>query len=214
MKLGVIHASRAAVDVVAEAYQRAEPTWEITHLLDDGVMRMLQSRDWPRAHARLDALAQDLRRTYGVEAILLTCSALPLAVVEALGVEKIDVPMARRAVALGPRVGVLATFPATQETTREMLRHFGPNAEIVEEADAEALRLLLAGDSAGHDARVRQTLARFRGRVDVLVLAQVSMARFRDEAEQLLGVPVLESLSTSLEALRAKARPGANADAS
>jgi Asp/Glu/hydantoin racemase len=45
---------------------------------------------------------------------------------------------------------------------------------------------------------VLATAERFRGRVDVLVLAQVSMARLAKQIEVRLGVPVLESLSTSL----------------
>ncbi|MDX2267717.1 MAG: hypothetical protein NW208_06395 [Bryobacter sp.] len=202
MKLGVIHASRAAVDVVAEYYARAEPGWEITHLLDDGVMRMLRARDWAAAQARLEQHRDDLRRTYGVEQVMVTCSALPLAVVEAMGVHKIDVAMARRAGEVGRRIGVLATFASTQETTREMILAFHPDAEIVEVLEEAALVSLLAGDVAAHDARFFAAVEQFRGRVDVLVLAQVSMARLREEAERRLGVPVLESLSTSLEGLQ------------
>jgi len=42
--------------------------------------------------------------------------------------------------------------------------------------------------------------------VDSIVLAQVSMARVRTAAAELVSVPVLSSFDTSLEAIRASAR--------
>jgi Asp/Glu/hydantoin racemase len=208
MNLAIIHASRAAVDPVAEYYKAHAPGWELTNLLDDGVMRMLLVRDWAKARRRLLQLVQDAEREYGAEAILLTCSALPIEELELLRretklrVDKIDEAMAREAVQAGRRVGILSTFPSTQETTRGLLLATAGNKqiELVEVLEAAALQALLAGDVARHDELFFGAVEQFRGRVDCLVLAQVSMARLAAETERRLGVPVFESLSSSFRA--------------
>lgn len=206
-RLTILHASRAAVDPVATFYAAQQPEWQITNILDDGIMRCLRSRDWDRAVLLLEGWAARADDSYGADAILITCSALPVESLLALKgrvgkpLFKIDEPMARLAVQTGERIGVLSTFPATRETTNDLLRWAagGKEITIVEELEEVALQKLLAGDERGHDEMVLATAERFRGRVDVLVLAQVSMARLAKEIEGRLGVPVLESLSTSLQ---------------
>lgn len=211
-RLTILHASRAAVDPVAEYYAAQAPEWEITNILDDGVMRLLRARDWEGAGKRLFRWIEEARDAYEAEAILLTCSALPVVGLQRLKdmapcpVMKIDEAMAKKAVAAGRRIGVLATFPATKETANDLLRWAAGDREIelVEELEAAALDALLQGDAQRHDELLLAAVERFRGRVDALVLAQVSMARLAQEAERRLGAPVFESLSTSLEALRAE----------
>ncbi len=205
-RLTILHASRAAVDPVATYYAAMRPEWQITNILDDGIMRLLREREWEVAVARLCDWAKVASDVYGADAILITCSALPVPALLDLKrrVEqpliKIDEPMAGLAVERGSRIGVLSTFPATRETTNELLRWAAGDREIHLEAELEAgaLQTLLAGDAAKHDEMVLAAVERFRGRVDVLVLAQVSMARLANEIEARLGIPVLESLSTSL----------------
>jgi len=209
----ILHASRAAVDCVAEYYAAQAPEFEFTHLLDDGVMRTLKARDWPRAGKRLLAMAEDARREYGASQAVLTCSAYPtkelaeLKAASPIPMFKIDEPMARAAVHASPRIGILSTFPATKDTARDLLqdaaRSEGREVELVELLDAEALQALLQGDRETHDTRFFDACRNLASqKIGVLVLAQVSMARLRDEAARITGVPVFESLSTSLAALR------------
>jgi Asp/Glu/hydantoin racemase len=210
----VLHASRAAVDCVAEHYAAGAPEIEFTHLLDDGVMRMLNIQDWARAGRRLLRMAEEGRAEYGATHAVLTCSAYPpaeLAILKQaapIPLFKMDEPMAQRAVETARRIGVLSTFPSTSRTTRELVleaaRRAGAEVELVEELDFEALRALLAGDRATHDARFLAACGRMAAqKPEVLVLAQVSMARLKDDAARIVGAPALESLSSSLEELRA-----------
>ncbi len=206
MRLAILHASRAAVDPVANFYQSQQPTWQINHLLDDGIMRSLNARLWPEATARILHHLHDLHHTYQSTAALITCSALPVTSLHHLQnlspipVEKIDVPMARLALEHGPRIGILSTFPATQQTTRDLLLHTAglQPIELTEVCAPNALEALLAGDTARHDQLFFEALNAFDGKIDTLVLAQVSMARLAAPAVARLNVPVLESLSTSL----------------
>lgn len=214
-RAAVLHASRAAVDCVAEYYAAQAPEIEFTHLLDDGVMRMLNAKDWSRAGNRLVRMAEEARGEYGVTQAVLTCSAYPPDALAALKnaapvpMFKLDEPMARQAVATGRRIAILSTFPSTRETARELVlgaaSAAGAQVDLIEELDYDALRALLGGDRETHDARFRAACERLAAqKPDVLVLAQVSMARLKPDAARITGVPVLESLSSSLEELRSR----------
>jgi Asp/Glu/hydantoin racemase len=209
----ILHASRAAVDCVAEYYAAQAPEIEFTHLLDDGVMRMLRAEDWPNAIRRLAAMADMARAEYGSSCGVLTCSALPPKALDELKQRspiplfKIDEPMARLAVRTATNIGVLSTFPATQQTTHDLLvaeaRRAGIQITLVEQMNAAPLQALLAGDRETHDRLFFESCECFAQRdIGVLVLAQVSMARLAPAVRERLGIPVLESLSTSLDVLR------------
>ncbi len=145
---------------------------------------------------------------------LLTCSALPVEALEriravaSIPVIKIDEPMARAAVRRGRHVAVVATFPATVETTQELLAAAasGP-LEVRSVLAAEALQALLRGDRAAHDRlffdAVDTALAQ---PADSLVLAQVSMARLHDEVQARTKVPVFSSLRSSLDEVQRMVR--------
>ncbi len=212
--VALIHASRAAVDPVTQYYSAQAPELELTNLLDDGVMRMLRKGDFDAASTRLSEMLALARQTYQAEVALLTCSAVPVERLEELRrsagmkVLKIDEPMCEAAVASGARIGVITTFPPTSATTRGLLAgaagRAGKTIEIVEELVPEALKALLAGDEAAHDAELLQAAERLAGRrPEVVVLAQVSMARLSQQVSARVGVPVLSSLASSLEAIRA-----------
>ena len=211
MTAALIHASRAALDPVSRYYAANEPGWTLVNLLDDGVMRRLDGRDTEGAERRLASMVSTAHQEYGAQSALITCSALSARGMGAIRaaapvpVVKIDEPMARAAVLEGRRIGVLATFPATVETTRELLETAaGVPLEIQVELAAEALRALLDGGEAAHDAIFFQALDRLAAwRPDAIVLAQVSMARLHEAARRRAGVPVFSSLASSLDAMRA-----------
>jgi Asp/Glu/hydantoin racemase len=120
---------------------------------------------------------------------------------------KIDYPMARRAVRAGRRVGVAATFPPTLVPTSRLLREAakeaGAEIEIVEEVAPGAYAALLANDTKTHDELLAAAVENLQDKdVSAVVLAQVSMARTLPLIERTARVPVLNSLHTSLEAIR------------
>jgi Asp/Glu/hydantoin racemase len=117
---------------------------------------------------------------------------------------KIDDAMIAEAVAGGTRIGVVATNPTTLEPTRQLLQAQAEAAE--KQIDVElvlvegALPALLSGDGATHDKLVKQAVLELSGRVDVVVLAQASMARVMEvipEADR--RVPVLSSPHLALD---------------
>jgi Asp/Glu/hydantoin racemase len=212
-KVAFIHTSPAAIGPLMQFYTEAAPELEVTNLLDDGLLRLLAAKDAATAEARLRDMLEVAAGTYGAEAAMVTCSSVSKEMVEniaggfALPVLKIDYPMARRAVRAGRKIGVAATFPPTLVPTRRLLaeaaEEIGAGIEVVEDVTPEAYDALLAGDAARHDELLLDAVSRLEGRgVSAIVLAQVSMARVLPKLDGRVGVPVLSSLHTSLEAIR------------
>ena len=122
-------------------------------------------------------------------------------------VVRIDEEMCREAARLGVRVGVLAALPTTLAPTKHTLsrvaREMGRHVEFVDGlvdafgADQERFRALLI-DAAKAMAE----------RVDVIVLAQGSMAYVERDIEAAVGKPTLSSprfgAAAPKDALRAK----------
>jgi Asp/Glu/hydantoin racemase len=212
-KIALIHASRAAVDLVTRYYTQAAPELEITNLLDDGLLRLLESGDPERARRRLGEMLAAARETYGAEAALLTCSAVSLPMLAELrreagiAVLKIDESMCEAAVRAGSRIGLLVSFLPSSSTTQSLLaasaERIGTTIEIVEEQAPEALTALLAGDPTTHEELLLAAADRLaRKNPDVIVLAQVSMASLAPRLTARLGLPVFSSLALSLETMR------------
>ncbi len=221
-KVAFIHTSPAAVGPVTAYYGSAAPEIEAYNLLDDGLLRLFAGNDRGAVEARLLEMIRSAAAAYGVEAALLTCSAVEASSLRVLRakagvpVVKIDEEMARQAVRRGRRLGVVVTFAPTREPTRALLqaaaRDAGADVTLVEEILPGALEALLAGDVARHDEEVLAAAGRLAvAGVDAIVLAQVSMARVLAAVEAGVSVPVISSLRTSLDDLRGALGAGAAA---
>jgi len=224
-RVAFVHTSPAAVAPTTAFYAAEAPDVEVCNLLDDGLLRLLRAGQQREVAARLLRTIRDAASDYGVEAALLTCSAIDTAGMQALRAEagvpvvKVDEAMARQAVALGRRLGVVVTFAGTREPTTALLLDAARAAGVVislrEEVVPAAYDALLAGELARHDAEVLAAVQRLAvAGAEVVVLAQVSMARVLGAAEAAVAVPIVSSLRGSLEDLRAAlgpAPPGARA---
>jgi len=195
-------------------YGEQAPELEITNLLDDGLLRLLASGRADTARKRLSEMLRDAAETYEPELAMITCSSVPREMSDSLArdfrmpVLKIDYPMARAAVRAGRRVGVAATFPPTLAPTSKLLNEAaaeaGTELELVQEVEPKAYDALLSNDTATHDRLLLDLIERLQDRdVSCVVLAQVSMARVLPLVGGRARVPVLTSLHTSLEAIRA-----------
>jgi Asp/Glu/hydantoin racemase len=214
-KVAFIHTSPPAIAPLMQFYGEAAPELEITNLLDDGLLRFLSASNLSSAQERLSDMITTASRVYDAELAMVTCSSVSKEMVQQLDAEfdlpvlKIDYPMARRAVrAGGKRIGVAATFAPTLVPTCKLLSEAaaeaGTEIEIIREVSTDAYKALLAGDTSSHDALLLDVVKRLeQQQVAVIVLAQVSMARILPQLEGRTSVPVLSSLHTSLEAIRA-----------
>jgi hypothetical protein len=115
--------------------------------------------------------------------------------------------MAEEAVRQGSRIGVMATLRTTLEPTLALLRDkadaAGKNVELVSSLCDGAFEAVLAGDTATHDRILSKALLEEMKDVDVVVLAQASMARVvQAMGADALPMPVLSS--PELAVLRAR----------
>jgi len=213
VKVAFIHASPAAVEPLMNYFAQAEPGWTVTNLLDDGIMRQFRLGDSEQVESGLISLIDRACSRYGAQAALITCSAASLTLINRLRkaspvpLVKIDEPMARAAVTTGARIGVVVTFPPTAGTAtallQELARSCGKDVTVLTELREAALAALLHGDPETHDRILREAARSLIATgAEVIVLAQVSMARLREPLEKELGVPVFSSLETSHRALK------------
>jgi Asp/Glu/hydantoin racemase len=147
----------------------------------------------------------------GADHILVTCSSIGPAVDSAapmldVPVLRVDQPMADRAVASGRRVGVIATLSTTLEPTTELVRRRARDArrevELTSRLCDGAFDALMAGDAARHDEMVGAALTELASSVDVIVLAQASMARVVETlSPEARNTPILASPPIAIDHL-------------
>jgi Asp/Glu/hydantoin racemase len=217
-KLALIHTSPSLTPLFQSLCASWLPGVEIFHMVDESLIRntvaagRLENVTKRRVIAMVDSAG-----LAGADAVLVTCSSIGDAVTTAAGlfdfpVMRIDDAMAEKAIGLGRRVGVLATLRTTLEPTTELVRSKanGHDVAIVDMLCAGAFDAVMAGDGGTHDAIVRAALVKLMAQVDVVVLAQASMARVLETMEpKTLTVPVLSSPELAVqrvaEVLRARA---------
>jgi Asp/Glu/hydantoin racemase len=185
--LALIHTSPVLVPTFNALCERLLPGVPVFHMVDESLIKdtiaagALRKATIRRLLAHIDSAAQA-----GAGAVLVTCSSIGEGVKVArlvfdFPVLRIDEPMAERAVADGRRIGVLATLETTLSPTLRLLEEtaaaMGERRDLVSCLCAGAFDAVLSGDVATHDRIVREKLAELGGRVDVIVLAQASMAR-------------------------------------
>jgi Asp/Glu/hydantoin racemase len=172
-----------------------------------------------RRLATLIALAEEA----GADAVLVTCSSVgPAAEVARtlvnIPVLRVDEPMAAQAVDLANagrgRIGIAATLSTTLEPTTALVRSHAKAAgrsdlTIITQLCEGAFEAVTSGDSGRHDAIVTAGLEKLAGQVDVIVLAQASMARVVEslpESSPARHVPILSSPRSGVTALASMLR--------
>lgn len=136
------------------------------------------------------------------EAAEIAAKMLPVPVV------RIDEAMLRRAIAAGRRIGVLASLGATIVPTCDYLSRLaqaeGKDIEIVSCTAKGAYEAQAAKNRELHDDLLEAAAKEIADRVDVIVLAQGSMARVQDRLAQCTGLPVFSSPELCAKAVIAK----------
>jgi Asp/Glu/hydantoin racemase len=202
--IGFVHTVLSLPPVFAELAAELVPEAEVFHVVDEtllGVTRRVGSLT-PATRRRVLGHVESAAEA-GADLVVVTCSSVGPAVDASRGfvsvpLLRIDEPMADEAVRLGARVGVVATLATTLEPTAELVARraaaAGRQVEVVARVCEGAFEALEAGDRERHDELVREGLRRLGAEVDVVVLAQASMARVADTlGEDERRVPLLAS---------------------
>lgn len=210
--LGLIHTSATLVPVFAELCAKYIPHVKTFNIVDDSLIKNTiacgeLTADTSRRVVNYAGSAQDA----GADYILFTCSSIGPAVEAAAGLShvpvlRVDQPMADKAVQSGKKIGVVATLSTTLNPTSDLVHRralaAGKEIELVPVLCEGAFEALMSGDAATHDQKVGDALKKLSNEVDVILLAQASMARVVDTlAEADKKVPILASPPIAMEYL-------------
>ncbi|MFC6100544.1 aspartate/glutamate racemase family protein [Olivibacter domesticus] len=209
--LGLIHTSATLIPVFQQLCQQYLPGITIFNIVDDSLVKNIIAKNGEvgtsiyKRVADYVASAEDA----GADYVLVTCSSIGAAVEAAaekvsIPVLRVDQPMADLAVQAGKRVGVIATLQTTLEPTSDLVKRRAVLANKEIELTAKlcegAFDALMSGDTARHDTLVANALRELSKQVDVILLAQASMARVVDTlSSEDKKVPIVASPPNAIQ---------------
>jgi aspartate/glutamate racemase len=210
--LGLIHTSATLVPVFQKLCAQYLPGVQVFNSVDDSLIKNVIRNNalLPETARRVVDYAGSAEAA-GADFILYTCSSIGAAVETAarlttVPVLRVDQPMADQAVRTGKRIGVIATLPTTLEPTSDLVKRraaaAGKEIELQSRLCEGAFDALMRGDTETHDRMVAEALKELSSQVDVIVLAQASMARVVEglnEADK--KVPILSSPAIAIQHL-------------
>ena len=205
MKVALVYTSTTPelIDMVErEVRENVGQDAEILSLQDPSILAQVREAGYvtPAPAARLIGMYMDAIGQ-GADAVLNVCSSVgevadsvqTAAAYIGVPIVRIDEDMCREAVRLGSRIGVLATLPTTLEPTKgtinRVARAMGRHVTLVDG--------LIDGAFGLDQAQFRRLLLEAAGKiidqVDVIVLAQGSMAYVEKDITAAYGKPTLSS---------------------
>jgi Asp/Glu/hydantoin racemase len=203
-RLGLVHTSATLVPVFQQLCAAKLPGVDTFNIADDSLIKDCIARgELTPLTARRVVQHLASAEEAGADVILVTCSSIGPAVDAAapligVPVVRVDQPMADQAVATGKRVGVIATLPTTLKSTADLIQRRAREAKrdvaITSRLCEGAFDALMGGNPAKHDELVGRALADLSTQVDVIVLAQASMARVVETLPaEVRRIPILAS---------------------
>ena len=210
--IGLIHAVQPAMAPLKEQLARDLPGVRVLNLLDEALIAEMERLGsiTPALVRRMTGLVA-LQQQAGARAVLLSCTVYSPFVEQVqaqadVPVLAIDAVMVEQAVRQGTRLGVLATNPNGLRMQREMLgrasERLAKPVEIEAVLRQDAWEALVAGQGERHDAILAEEAARLAPKVDLIVLAQASMARAVARLPADLGVAVLSSPALAVDKVK------------
>lgn len=186
-KLTFIHTVATLEPMFARLAEERLPGWEIASIADESLLaRTIENGKVVQETAEALAAHVQSAADAGSDAIVVTCSTLgdvvdTLSARTATPLYRIDRGMAEKAVLHASNIGILATLPTTLDPTTRLLQQtadrLGRRCKFVACLCSDAFSHLKSGDTQTHDALIRSDYEILSESVDLIVLAQASMAR-------------------------------------
>ncbi|MFP5112888.1 aspartate/glutamate racemase family protein [Bacillaceae bacterium C204] len=186
-KLAIIHTTPVTIEPLKELAAKMIGDCEIINLVDDSILPQLSKNGGniqEIAH-RWESYAK-VAEQLGADCILNACSSIGELVSSiqpkvSTPIVRIDEAMAEFAIDSAAKIGVAATLETTLEPTLALLKQkaLEKNKQVEFEPIlvASAYQKLIANDKDGHDLDLSIALRALAKKVDLVVLAQASMAR-------------------------------------
>jgi hypothetical protein len=210
-RITLVHAVQAAVQPVEDAFQVLWPDARRTNLLDDSLTgdRAAAGSLTPALCQRMVSLAS-YAASSGADGVLFTCSAFGDGIemaAQALSIPvlKPNEAMFETALAIGGRIGMLATFePAVASMEQEfweMAKARGSDATIETVIVPGGRSALIAGDLATHDHLIANA-TKCLGHCSAILLAHFSMATAEAAAGCCTHLPILSAPRSAVAKLK------------
>jgi Asp/Glu/hydantoin racemase len=211
-RVAFLHTVTTLAPVFKNLVAELAPDVEMYHIVDESLLQnTIRDGELSKVTIRRLGAYLALAEEAGADAVMVTCSSMgPAAEIGRslvdIPVLRVDEPMAMKALASGRRVGVAATVSTTLAPTAELIerkaRDAGQDVNIVSKLCSGAFQAFLDGDTGRHDALVTDGLRELIPKVDVVVLAQASMARIADTLPEVeRRVPIYSSPRLAVEHL-------------
>lgn len=212
--LGLIHTSATLVPIFDDLVKEylADKDIKVFNIVDDSLIKNTIQRNklTPDTARRVVDYVGSAEEA-GADYIMVTCSSIGPAVeaselLTSIPVLRVDRPMADKAVAEGKKIGVVATLSTTLEPTSDLVRRraqaAGKEIELTSKLCEGAFEALMRGKPEEHDRKVAEALKELSEKVDVILLAQASMARVVDQLDEAdKKVPILASPPVAMKYL-------------
>lgn len=202
----------ALVGPLTELFAKLLPEVNVNHIADSSLIKEVIASGGVTPAVRRRLLAYyNAAADAGADVVLNTCSSVGDVAdygnqYARIPVCRIDRPMAAEAVMECSRIGVISTLPTTLDPTCRLLRseaeRAGRDVVLVEGLADGAFAAGQSGDRDTHDRLIAEAAVRICANVDMLVLAQGSMASMEERLFRLTGLPVLSSPVLGIKALR------------
>ncbi|RCK72670.1 MAG: hypothetical protein ANABAC_1204 [Anaerolineae bacterium] len=188
------------------------PGIDLFHMVDESLLQntIRANQLTPQTMRRLLRLVISAEEA-GADVVMVTCSSVGPAVEASrpfvgIPVLRVDEPMAELAVQSGETIGVAATLPTTLKPTADLISNVaarqGKSIRVLSKLCEGAFQAVVSGDTARHDQLVSAGLQELAPQVDVVVLAQASMARVIENLPaETRQVPILSSPRLAVERL-------------
>lgn len=203
IRIVAVHTAMALVEPLNLLFKEYLPEVKLNHIADDSLIQEVIANNAVTPAVRRRLLSYyNAAADAGADVVFNCCSSVGGVAemgdqVAPVKVFRIDGPMAEKAVREGKRIGVIATLPTTLQPTVQLLldkaAEAGRQIEIVDGLADGAFAAGQSGDKATHDRLIEEVAKKIADKVDVIVLAQGSMAAMESKLVEMTGKVVLSS---------------------
>lgn len=202
-KIALIHTGFALVEELNKLFKQQLGDIELINIIDDSLLREVIKEGKVTASVRKRMLHYFLAaEEYNVDCIFNVCSSVgevtDLArLIVKTPIIKIDEKMAQEAVEQSSNIGVVATLQTTLDPTCRLIKkkaaEKGKKLKVQTTMCYGAFEELMKGNKEKHDEIVLNAIKSLENKVEVIVLAQGSMARLIPKLDKRLISKVLTS---------------------
>ena len=209
IRIVAVHTAMALVEPLTKLFAEHLPEVKLNHIADDSLIQEVIANN-----AVTPAVRRRLVNYYiaaadsGADVVFNCCSSVGKVaemgdLVAPIPVFRIDGPMAEKAVREGKKIGVIATLPTTLEPTVALLRDKAKAAGVEIEVVEGLAKGAFGAEKSVHDGLIEQEAVKLAAKVDVIVLAQGSMAAMESKLREMTGKKVYSSPLLGVEGLKA-----------